>query len=100
MFHTVPFSLHDPEPIRKMLVAAGFGQIEAAHLTKEGASPSAAEATIGLTEGTPILGAILARGPESLEAIKRATAAAIAAELGDRPVRTPLSAIVFQARRP
>jgi len=100
MVHTVPFSLHDPEPIRKMLAEAGFGQVEIAHLTKEGASPSAAEATIALTEGTPILGAIMDRRPEALDEIERATAAAIAAELGDRPVRIPLNAIVFQARRP
>jgi ubiquinone/menaquinone biosynthesis C-methylase UbiE len=100
MFYTVPFSLHDPEPIKKMLVEAGFGQIEVTHLAKQGSSPSAAEATIGLIEGNPILGAIMERRPAALDEIKRATAVAVAAELGDRPVRVPLNAIVFQARRP
>ena len=51
-------------------------------------------------EGNPILGAIMARRPEALDDIKRATAAAIAAELGDPPARLPLHAIVLSARRP
>jgi len=100
MFYTVPYSLHDPEPTREMLVEAGFGQIEVTKLAKEGTSPSAAEAAIGLVAGTPILGAIMERGPDSLEAIKRATAAAVAAELGDPPVPIPLNAFVFRAQRP
>ena len=99
MFYTVPYSLYDPEPTREMLVEAGFGQIEVTKLAKEGTSPSAAEAAIGLVAGTPILGAIMERGPDSLEAIKRATAAAVAAELGDPPVPIPLNAFVFRAQR-
>jgi ubiquinone/menaquinone biosynthesis C-methylase UbiE len=100
MFYSVPFSLHDPAPIRKMLGEAGFGQIEVTRLEKSGASPSAADATTGLIDGNPILDAIMARRPEALEDIKRATAAAIVAELGDPPARIPLRAIVLSARRP
>jgi len=99
-FYSVPFSLHDPEPIRKMLAEAGFGQIEVTSLEKSGASPSAADATTGLIEGNPILDAIMTRRPEALGEIKRATAAAVAAELGDPPARIPLHAIVWSARRP
>jgi len=40
------------------------------------------------------------RRPEALAEIKQAVAAAIAAELGDHPVTSPLRAIVFSARRP
>ena len=100
MFYTVPFSLHDPEPIRALLGQAGFGEIAWTHLEKTGTSPSAADATTGLIDGNPILGAIMERRPEALVEIKRAVAAAVAAELGDRPVRCPLRAIVFSATRP
>jgi ubiquinone/menaquinone biosynthesis C-methylase UbiE len=100
MFYSVPFSLHDPAPIRKMLGETGFWQIEVTPLEKSGASPSAADATTGLIDGNPILDAIMARRPEALDDIKRATAAAIAAELGDPPARIPLHAIVLSARRP
>jgi ubiquinone/menaquinone biosynthesis C-methylase UbiE len=100
LFYSVPYSLHDPAPVRKMLAEAGFGQIEVTPLEKSGASPSAADAATGLIEGNPILGAIMARRPEALDDIKRATAAAVAAELGDPPARIPLHAIVLSARRP
>lgn len=99
-FYKVPFSLHDPEPTRALLAEAGFGQIAWTHLEKTGTSPSAADAATGLIEGNPILGAIMERRPEALGDIKQSVAAAVAAELGDRPVTFPLRAIVFSARRP
>ena len=98
-FYKVPFSLHDPEPLRALLAQAGFGEIAWTHLEKTGASPSAADAATGLIEGNPILGAIMERRPEALGDIKQAVAAAIAAELGDHPVTFPLRALVFSARR-
>lgn len=99
-FYLVPFSLHDPEPTRALLVQAGFDQIEVTRLEKTGTSPSAADAATGLIEGNPILGAIMQRRPEALADIKRATATAVAREFGDPPARIPLRAIVFSARRP
>src|SRR5262249_38727840 len=60
----------------------------------------AAEAAIGLIEGNPIAAAIVQRRADALEEVKQATAAAVAAELGDPPVRIPLHAVVFSARRP
>jgi SAM-dependent methyltransferase len=100
MFYSVPFSLHDPEPVRNWLGEAGFTRIEVSHLAGQGSSPSAAEAAIGLIEGNPIGAAVVARGADALEEVKRATATAVAAELGDRPVRIPLHAVVFSASRP
>jgi ubiquinone/menaquinone biosynthesis C-methylase UbiE len=99
-FYEVPFSLHDPEPVRALLRQAGFGEIAWTRLEKSGTSPSSADAATGLIEGNPILGAILERRPEALGEIKQAVAAAIAAELGDHPVTFPLRALVFSARRP
>lgn len=98
-FYTVPFSLHEPEPVRALLEQAGFGQISWTHLEMTGTSPSAADAATGLIEGNPILGAIMQRRPESLGEIKRAVAKNVEAELGDHPVRSPLRALVFTARQ-
>jgi SAM-dependent methyltransferase len=100
LFYKVPFSLHDPEPTRALLAQAGFAPIEVTPLAKEGASPTAAEAARGLIDGNPIGSAIRERRPEAVDEVRRATAAAVAAELGERPVRVPLRAIVFEARRP
>jgi len=99
-FYTVPFGFHDPERIRRLLAEAGFGRIEWAYVEKTGTSPAAADAVTGLIEGNPIVGAIMERRPEALAEIKKAVAAQLAAQLGDRPVRCGLRAIVFSARRP
>lgn len=99
-FYTVPFSLHDPGPVRALLDEAGFGEIAWTRLEKTGSSPSSADAATGLIDGNPILASIMERRPEALGDIKQAVAAAIAGELGDRPVRVPLRALVFSACRP
>jgi SAM-dependent methyltransferase len=98
-FYTVPFSLHEPEPLLALLGQTGFGEITWTRLEQSGTSPSSADAARGLIEGNPILGAIMERRPEALGGIKQAVATAIAAELGDHPVTFPLRAIVFSARR-
>jgi hypothetical protein len=69
-------------------------------VAKQGSSPSAGEAAIGLIEGNPIGAAIVERRADALEEVKQAVATTVAAELGDRPVRIPLHALVFSARRP
>jgi SAM-dependent methyltransferase len=99
-FYTVPTSLADPAPVRAWLAAAGFVDVEVAPLEKTGTSPSAADATIGLIEGNPIHAAIMERNPGALAAIEAAVARNIAEELGDRPVRAPLRAFVYSARKP
>jgi isopropylmalate/homocitrate/citramalate synthase len=96
----VPFSCHDPAPIRTLLAAAGFVGIEATQVDKIGTSPSAADAAIGLIEGNPIAAAIAERRAAALPEVERAVAARIAAEIGDHPVRAPLRAVVFSAWRP
>ena len=86
--------------MRQWLGEAGFARIEVSHVAGHGSSPSAAEAAIGLIEGNPIAAAIVQRRADALEEVKQATAAVVAAELGDPPVRIPLHAMVFSARRP
>ena len=60
----------------------------------------AEDAAFGLIHGNPIYGEIMTRRPDALESVKAAVATNIRAELGDRPVRCPLRALVFQATRP
>ena len=84
--------------MRRLLDAAGFADVAHATVAKVGESPSAAEAAIGLVEGNPVIGAIMERLPEALREIETAVARDIAAELGDHPVRSPLSAHIFTAK--
>jgi len=99
-FYTIPFSLHDPEVVRRLLDGAGFVDVQWERLDRTGVSPSAAEAAIGLIEGNPIYLAIMERRPAALADIKAAVARNVAAALGDHPLRCPLRTIVFSARRP
>jgi hypothetical protein len=98
-FYQVPFSLHDAAAVRRLLDEAGFARVAHATVEKTGESPSAAEAAIGLVEGNPVIGTIMERGPGALRDIEAAVARNVAAELGDRPVRSPLSAHVFTGVR-
>jgi SAM-dependent methyltransferase len=99
-FYTIPFGCRDPAPICGWLADAGFTDVAWTAVTRTGTSPSAAEAAIGLIEGNPIGPAIVARRADAVPEIERAVAGRIAAELGDHPVRAPLRAVVFSARRP
>ena len=99
-FYTIPFTLHDDAAVRGLLERAGFVDVVAERRDLTGTSPSTAEATRGLIEGNPIYLDIMARRPTALAEIKAAVAERLAAELGDRPLRTPLRCIFFTARRP
>ena len=97
-FYTVPFSLWDPAPIRDWLEQAGFTAVVVETLDKSGAPLPASDAAIGLIEGNPVYLDIMNRRPDALSEIKAAVATRLAAHLGD-PVRTPLRAHVFSARK-
>lgn len=99
-FYKIPFGFHDPVLIGRLLSQAGFEDVDPTYVEKVGTSPTSEAAAIGLIEGNPILGAIMDRRPDSLPAIKAAVAANVASELGDRPMRCSLRALVFSARRP
>ena len=99
-FYAVPFSYHDAGVLEALLREAGFSDVRCDRVAKQGTSPTAADAATGLIEGNPIYGEIMQRRPEALAEIKAALATNLARELGDRPMRTPLSALVATARRP
>jgi ubiquinone/menaquinone biosynthesis C-methylase UbiE len=99
-FYLVPMSLHDPAPIRAWLAAAGFEGVQHETRSETTTSPSAAEAAVGLIEGNPIAGEIVARRPAALAEVVAAVARSLAERLGDRPMPCPLRAQIFTARRP
>jgi SAM-dependent methyltransferase len=99
-FYSVPFVLHEPRLVLELLGQAGFAEIERTTLASTGASPTAEDAARGLIEGQPLLNELLARDPGALEETEATLARNLASELGHRPLRTPLRAHVFAARRP
>jgi ubiquinone/menaquinone biosynthesis C-methylase UbiE len=99
-FLQIPFGFHQVDPIRELLAIAGFGAIEAETVATVATHPSARSLAIGLVEGNPGILEIRERATAPPEEVVGAVAQAIRAELGDAPVRAPLQAIVFSARRP
>jgi hypothetical protein len=99
-FYTVPFSLHDTARVSTWLRQAGFEDVEPVAVERTGESPSAADAAIGLVDGNPLCVEIMDRRPEALGEVRAAVAKNLAAQLGDRPMRTPLHAFFFVARKP
>ena len=99
-FYTVPFSLHDTAVVSGLIGDAGFTDIRWERVDKTGVSPSAADATFGVIDGSPIYLAIMERGPDALPELRAAIAKNLAAALGDRPLRAPLRALFHSARRP
>jgi hypothetical protein len=99
-FYTVPFSLHDPTVVSRLLADAGFVDVRWERLEEVGESPSAPEAVIGLIEGNPIYLTIMERDPSALADIKAALVKSLVAALGDYPLRCHLRTVFFSARRP
>lgn len=99
-FYVVPFILHDPALIEQFLQDAGFEDIRWQQVDRTGESPSALEAAVGLIEGNPIYQDIMDRRPDALADIEAAVAGRLRAEFGEGPLRAPLRAVFFSARRP
>src|SRR5256885_5712988 len=99
-FYTVPFGHPDRGALATLLRYAGFTDVRCEVVRKQGESASAVEAATGLVEGNPVYGEIMQRRPDALAEIKAAVAANLARELGDGPLRAPLSALVARAQRP
>jgi ubiquinone/menaquinone biosynthesis C-methylase UbiE len=96
-FYEVPFGFHDPDVLRHLLAAHGFGQVEIERVTLEAYSPSAESFAVGLVKGNPVSIAIQERGVP-FDPIVEAVATALARVGGNNPFRSTMQALVVTAR--
>ena len=96
LFMLTPFSLHDRDALRALVVDAGFARVEVETVPHTGVSESAADFAIGMVRGNPLWNQLVERGVDA-PAFERAVSAALATRFGDRPCRSPLSAHVVTA---
>jgi SAM-dependent methyltransferase len=101
-FYDVPFSMHDRTAIAALMKDAGFGAEDGSvagieEVVLEGRSPATRDLATGLIEGNPVGPTLRERGVAT-DAIRDAIAAALAREMGDRPARVALRALVVSAR--
>lgn len=97
-FYQVPFGYHDHGEIRRVLVEAGFRDVQIDVVQKVSGASQAEETAIGLVQGNPISIAIAERDPALLPVITNAVAAALKSRFGGAELRAPLRAIVVHAR--
>jgi SAM-dependent methyltransferase len=99
-FLQIPFGYYELEAIEALLRDGGFNDLDTDVVPHEAERPSAHHVATGLVEGNPTIHEIQERATAPAGEIVDAVAEALAAEFGDNPMRTPLSAIVVTARRP
>jgi ubiquinone/menaquinone biosynthesis C-methylase UbiE len=99
MFFHVPFSLHDEKELALLFGRAGFRDCSISPVKKMVRSDSAADAAIGIMEGTPIYPTINNRNPELLPVIRKELEIVLGERFGVEPMITPMQAWVVDGRR-
>ena len=98
-YERVPFRYHDVELIEHDLIASGFEDIEIETVELRSRAPSARDAAIGLTQGTPMRSEIEQRGAAMLERATEVAARALGQFEGPEGFDAPMSARLVTATR-
>jgi hypothetical protein len=96
-FYNVPFSCHQIDPIKEMLITAGFGDIGIAVIGQERELPDVANFARAAVHGNPLIDQIQARGGVDPTRVVDALTQEFRREFGDNPGRMSIQAIVFSA---
>lgn len=96
VFYDIPYSMHNKEELISLAEEAGFKEVKATLVKKEGMSSSAADLAKGIVEGNPIYLTITEKDPALVDIIKENIAEELVARLGEH-VRSPLQAWVVEA---
>jgi len=92
IFYNVPFSMFSEQRLSDLVSEAGFKNVNATLVKKEGVSPSATDLAKGMVEGNPVYLAILERDPSLINVIKDHIRKVLAEKFGDKPLKSPLEA--------
>ncbi len=98
-FYNVPFSCHQIDPIKELLIAAGFTGINAAVISLDKEIPDIANFARAAVFGNPLIDQVRTRGGVEPELIVDALTQEFRGEFGAGPGRMPLQAIVFSATK-
>jgi SAM-dependent methyltransferase len=92
LFFHLPFSLYNTDLLESLTRNAGFVDVTITPTIKSCTSDSAAGVATGMLEGSPMFTAITDRDAELLPVIKSSLTAALAAEFGDKPLKSQMKA--------
>ena len=94
-----PFGYFDEDRIRGEVQQAGFETVTIEPVDKVSHAPSARDAALGLTQGTPLRGELEARAPDRLNEATEKAAQALARQFGDGSIENRMRALVVTAQR-
>jgi len=94
---TGPFSMADEKAVLSILAKVGFSYADVDEVKLIGESKTASDAAKGFLMGLPVYSVVTNKNPELLYPIWDALSEALAQNLGDNPLRTTLTAWVFEA---
>ena len=95
--YNLPFSMYDGSAIKEMLQEVGFSKISIERVSKLSISPTAKEATEGLTQGGVIYNELIRRNPDWIGEIKGLVEKELTEKFGEGPMIAPMSAVISQA---
>jgi ubiquinone/menaquinone biosynthesis C-methylase UbiE len=98
-FYNVPFSCHQIDPIKELMIAAGFSDISVAVTRQEREIPDAMNFARAAVQGNPLIDQVRTRGGVEPDEIVDMLAKEFRREFGADPGRMPLQAIVFSATK-
>lgn len=98
-YERLPFRYHDPAIIEHDLLAAGFTDIAFETVELKSRAPSAADAALGLCQGSPMRTEIEKHGPDALERATRKATEALRQFEGPDGFAAPMAAHVVVATR-
>jgi ubiquinone/menaquinone biosynthesis C-methylase UbiE len=98
-FYDIPFSFHDREHLRSLLMTAGFREVKIEAVPFPCVGPSASDVAHGLIHGNPVITAINERDPAKAPEVETALAERIASEFGVAPVNARMQAIICSGVR-
>jgi hypothetical protein len=95
-FMARPFSMHDVDALRALAELAEFASVDVETVALIGVSDHASDLATGLVRGNPLWNELVDRNLDA-EAFQAKLTAVLAAEFGDSPCKTPLSAHILTA---
>jgi SAM-dependent methyltransferase len=99
-FYSVPFSCAAIDPIKDMVLKAGFGDLQITIATIRKTVPDLEMFSRGLIFGNPLYDQIVSRGGPSPEAMQSQVLDLLAETFGASPAVVPLQSIFYRAMKP
>jgi ubiquinone/menaquinone biosynthesis C-methylase UbiE len=97
-FEKGPYSMYDPEKIRRLLGEAGFGDISIETVDKTSVAPSPDEPVKGILDGTPV-SPFLKEHSEQADLVRQRLRDRLVQQFGEKNLQLPMRALVCEAVR-